>query len=203
MLNWIFLIALRLTNSEPKMYTPVNIQELLNNIYASVYGFVETEQVYQNYFTMSSNSIKVPYTQRINQNLPKNVFDDATLATMIDRIKGELQRNLDDSKPVSASSSRSVSPSPLVTPRTKGHGGAAARANSPSSHGILMGGRHKKKTRRINRKIDGGHHTIKKHSNRESERGEKWTRRRHHKLHAKMRSDHIKTLRSARVSDSV
>jgi hypothetical protein len=182
MLNWIFLIALRLTNSEPKMYTPVNIQELLNNIYASVYGFVETEQVYQNYFTMSSNSIKVPYTQRINQNLPKNVFDDATLATMIRRIKGELQRNLDDSQPGSASSSRSTSP------RVGGR----------------LGDRiHKKKTRRINRKIDGGHHTIKKHSNRESERGEKWTRRRHHKLHAKMRSDHIKTLRSARVSDSV
>lgn len=173
------------------MYTHVNIQELLNNIYASVYGFVETEQVYQNYFTMSSNPIKVPYTQRINQNLPKNVFGDATLATIISRIKGELQRNLVESQPGSASSSRSASP--LGTPRPKGSGGVAARANSPSSDGMLMGGGHKKKTRRINRKIDGGHHTIKKHSVRESERGEKWTRRRHHKLHAKRLLDRIKT----------
>jgi hypothetical protein len=164
------------------MYTPVNIQELLNNIYANIYGFVETEQVYQNYFTMSSNSIEVPYTKRINQNLPKNVFGDTTLATMIGRIKGELQRNLVDSQPGSASSSRSASP------RVGGR----------------LGDRiHKKKTRRINRKIDGGHHTIKKHSVRESERGEKWTRRRHHKLHAKMILDRIKTRRSARVSGSV
>jgi hypothetical protein len=205
MLNWIFLIALRLTNSEPKKYTPVNIQELLNNIYANVYGFVDSEVGFHKYFMNPIPSSPPDYIIRVNNNLPKNVFGDATLATIISRIKGELQRSLDDSKslptsqPVSASSSRSTSPLPLVTPRTKGTGGAAARANFPSSDGLLMGGGHKKKTRRINRKIDGGHHTIKKHSQRESERGEKWTRRRHHKLRAKRILDRIKTRRPAPV----
>jgi hypothetical protein len=194
MLNWIFLIALRLNNSEPSKFTYGNILELITNIYASVYGFVETEQVYKNYFiTIPFNSIKETYIQRTNTNLLNKVFGDTTLAPIVTRIKGELQRSLDDSKslptsqPVSASSSRSASPSP----------------SSNVSKGMFMGGGHKKKTRRINRRIDGGHHTIKKHSNRESEHGNKVTRRRHNKLNAKGRVSHIKTLRSARASGSV
>jgi hypothetical protein len=194
MLNWIFLIALRLTNSESKMYTPVNIQELLNNIYVNVYGFVDSEVFFHKYFISPIPSSNPEYIIRVNKNLPKNVFGDATLATIISRIKGELQRSLDDSntlplsQPVSASSSRSTSP--LGKPRT---------GEGPP---VLMGGGHKKKTRRINRKIDS-HHTIKKHSKRDSKRSEKGTRRRHHKLHAKGRVSRIKTIRSDPVYFSV
>ena len=194
MLNWIFLIALRLTNSESKMYTSDHIQELLNNIYVNVYGFVDSEVFFHKYFISPIPSSNPEYIIRVNKNLPKNVFSDATLATIISRIKGELQRSLDDSntlptsQPVSASSSRSTSP--LGKPRTG--------AGTP----VLMGGSHKKKTRRINRKIDS-HHTIKKHSKRDSKRSEKGTRRRHHKLHAKGRVSHIKTIRSDPVYFSV
>jgi hypothetical protein len=210
MLNWIFLIALRLNNSDPLKFTSDAIQELLNNTYTSVYSFVELEQPFQSFFMTVSSSHSDMYTSRVNTNLDVKIFKDNTLNPIVIRIMGELQRSLDDSKalptsqPVSASSSRSSSPLPSKTHHSsKGPGGAAARANSPSSHGLLMGGGHKKKTRRINRKIDGNHHTIKKHSKRDSKRSEKGTRRRHHKLHAKGRVSHIKTIRSDPVYFSV
>jgi hypothetical protein len=206
MLNWIFLIALRLNNSEPKTFIPVNIQELLKNTYNSVYGFVVSEQPFQTFFIATSPPTNI-YIDRVNGNLVKTIFQDATLTPIVNKIKEELSRNLDDSlpfpssPPVSASSSRSSSPLPTKTqqqplPLPKGPGGAVT---GPS---VLMGGSHKKKTRRINRKIDS-HHTIKKHSKRDSKRGGKGTRRRHNKLHAKGRVSHIKTIRSDPVYFSV
>lgn len=175
MLNWIFLIALR-TN------ILLVIKELIRNIYTSIYGFILSDMNFQNYFRDVTPFTNV-YIVRVNQNLHNIVFTDRTLEPIISIIRGELQRELDESRPLPSS------------PRS-------GAASPPPSNIGWVGGSHKKKTRMINRKIDS-HHTIKKHSIRESERGGKMTRRRHHKLLAKRRLDRVKTRRSAPVYFSV
>jgi hypothetical protein len=201
MLNWIFLIALRLNNSEPLRFTSDDIQELLKNTYNSVYSFVESEQPFQSFFMTVSSSPSDMYTSRVNTNLDGKIFKDNTLTPIVTRIKGELY-HLDESVPLhssqpgSASSSRSASPSKVP-------GGSVASSSFQLVEPELkVGGGHKKKTRRINRKIDS-HHTIKKHSKRDSKRGEKGTRRRHNKLRAKGHLSRIKTIRSDPVYFSV
>ena len=205
MLNWIFLIALRLNNSEPLRFTSDDIQELLKNTYNSVYSFVESEQPFQSFFMTVSSSPSDMYTSRVNTNLDGKIFKDNTLNPIVTRIIGELQRNLDESVllPSSQPGSRSSSPSLSKTQPSKVPGGSVASSSFQLAESeVKVGGGHKKKTRRINRKIDS-HHTIKKHSKRDSKRGGKGTRRRHNKLRAKGHLSRIKTIRSDPVYFSV
>jgi C-terminal processing protease CtpA/Prc len=198
MLNWIFLIALRLHHNESNTFTAANIKDLLTTIYSSVCGFVKTDKAtYHQYFTNSTpyDGNKRLYVDKANEQVLTKIFsNDPTLRTIVTRIKGELQRGLDESKPLISS------PRPASPPSGPARPQVVASKQNPGSK--WFGGGHKKKTRRINRKIDS-HHTIKKHSNRQSERGGKMTRRRHHKLVAKRRLDRVKTRRSAPVYFSV
>ena len=91
MLNWVLIVAFRLRIRDPAKYTDAVIIELIKNMHYTLYGFLLKGSIATNFIRKTDGNADF-YIRGAKDAMKSKIFSDVTLGSLVDAIKGEVQK---------------------------------------------------------------------------------------------------------------